>query len=413
MTHVVLLACVIGAALPLCAGAEDEPKVPFRDSERIALIGNEFFDKEQDQSYIETALTTRFPDKNLVLRNLGYSGDTVRGDARALCAGWANFGPADQGFERLRKQVRDARPTLIFVAYGMNESFEGAKGLSHFREGYVRLLNMLESETKARIVLVTPIMHEQLPPPLPDASGHNKDLALYSDAIRELAAERHDAVVDLFDAMSRTHQQNGREPLTRDGIHLTAYGYWHIANLFERLLGYGPREWRIEVNAKTGQHSATGVKLSDVKTAEGLRFTAQDQILPLAPSPTGEIDLSVARVLKVTGLAPAHYVLRCDDAEIAAADATQWGAGVPLKGGPDAKQEEQLRKLVIAKNAEYFNFWRPENDTYIFGYRKHEQGQNGVEVPRFVPLVEQKDAEIARLRAPEPHKYVLTRADAK
>ena len=114
-------------------------------------------------------------------------------------------------------------------------------------------------------------------------------------------------------------------------------------------------------------------------------------------------------MLKITGLSPGRYVLRCDAAGITAADANQWAAGVPLKGDPDVKQEEKLRELVIAKNAEYFNFWRPENDTYIFGYRKHEQGQNGVEVPRFAPLVEQKDADIARLRAPVPRKYVLTR----
>jgi lysophospholipase L1-like esterase len=405
---------VVSAALPPCARAQEEPKVPFRDSERVALLGNEFFDKEQDQGYIETALTTRFPDKNLVFRNLGYAGDTVRGDARALCAGWANFGPADQGFERLRKQVQDARPTLIFIAFGMNESFDGRKGLEHFKQGYVRLLNMLEAEPGAKIVLVTPIAHEQLPPPLPDASAHNKDLALYSDAIRELAKERHEAVVDLFDGMTRASQQHGRSPLTRDGIHLTAFGYWRTANLFERLLGYEPRQWSIEIDAKAEKHTTTGTELKDVKAIEpGLQFTARDHVLPLAPSPDGQGDTAASHLLKIAGLGGGRYVLRCDDAEIGSGDASQWAAGISVHNSPDERQEEQLRKRVIAKNAEYFNFWRPENDTYIFGYRKHEQGQNGVEVPRFVPLVEQKDADIARLRAPEPHKYVLTRENPK
>ncbi|MDB5297421.1 MAG: hypothetical protein JWO31_3404 [Phycisphaerales bacterium] len=56
---------------------------------------------------------------------------------------------------------------------------------------------------------------------------------------------------------------------------------------------------------------------------------------------------------------------------------------------------EALRGLVVAKNAEYFNYWRPQNDTYILGYRKKEQGRNAVEIPQFLPLVEAKEQEIA------------------
>lgn len=78
--------------------------------------------------------------------------------------------------------------------------------------------------------------------------------------------------------------------------------------------------------------------------------------------------------------------------------------GVPTTGdGPTgdaaarkvaAEKSERLRKLVVAKNAEYFNYWRPQNDTYILGYRKKEQGRNAVEIPQFLPLVEAKEKEI-------------------
>ena len=60
---------------------------------------------------------------------------------------------------------------------------------------------------------------------------------------------------------------------------------------------------------------------------------------------------------------------------------------------------QSLRQLIVSKNADFFNYWRPENDTYILGYRKHEQGRNAVELPQFKPLVEAKEKEIARLRA--------------
>lgn len=64
---------------------------------------------------------------------------------------------------------------------------------------------------------------------------------------------------------------------------------------------------------------------------------------------------------------------------------------------PDARTEA-LRRVIVEKNAAYFNYWRPQNDTYILGYRKKEQGRNAVELLRFIPLAEAKEKEIARLR---------------
>lgn len=416
MKHVLWLVCLACAVPPQRVGAQEQPLVQFRESERIALVGNEFFDKEQDQGYIETRLTTRFPDKNLVFRNLGYAGDTVRGDARALCAGWANFGPEDQGFERLRKQVRDARPTLVFVAYGMNESFDGPKGLDRFRQGYAKLLNMLEAETGARVVLLTPIAHEQLPPPLPDSSAHNRDLALYCDTVRQIGAERKYPVIDLFHPVLDAFKSSGRPAMTSDGIHLNAYGYWRVAGILEQAMGYPAREWRVELNAKDGPSKAVGTRVGKLKATPGnkleVRFETADAMLPAAPPPANA-PASGDRELRVTGLSAGTYVLMSGDQELAAATAEQWDHGVQLRGGPASAQEERLRKLVVAKNFDYFNFWRPENDTYILGYRNHEQGQNAVEIPRFAPLADQKDAQIAQLRVPQPIAYVLTVRKAK
>jgi lysophospholipase L1-like esterase len=52
-----------------------------------------------------------------------------------------------------------------------------------------------------------------------------------------------------------------------------------------------------------------------------------------------------------------------------------------------AATSARLRPLVVAKNELFFHRWRPANETYIFLFRKHEQGNNAVEMPRFDPLV--------------------------
>ena len=61
------------------------------------------------------------------------------------------------------------------------------------------------------------------------------------------------------------------------------------------------------------------------------------------------------------------------------------------------------------ENFDFFNYWRPENDSYILSFRKKEQGQNAVEIPQFKPLVEAKETEIAKLRAESVRKYKLAR----
>ena len=66
----------------------------------------------------------------------------------------------------------------------------------------------------------------------------------------------------------------------------------------------------------------------------------------------------------------------------------------------------------MEKNFFYFHRYRPANWPYIYGFRKHEQGNNAVEIPLFDPLIAEKEAEIARLRVPVARSYVLRPARA-
>jgi glucose/arabinose dehydrogenase len=57
-----------------------------------------------------------------------------------------------------------------------------------------------------------------------------------------------------------------------------------------------------------------------------------------------------------------------------------------------------LSQAVRHKNGQFFHRWRPANWTYLFGFRKHEQGRNAVEIPKFDPIVETWDQKIEKLR---------------
>jgi hypothetical protein len=44
-----------------------------------------------------------------------------------------------------------------------------------------------------------------------------------------------------------------------------------------------------------------------------------------------------------------------------------------------------------------FHRWRPANVTYLYLFRQREQGNNAVEIPRFDPLIAEKEKEIAAM----------------
>ena len=62
---------------------------------------------------------------------------------------------------------------------------------------------------------------------------------------------------------------------------------------------------------------------------------------------------------------------------------------------------EKLTNQIKAKNKLFFYRWRPQNNTYLFLFRKHEQGQNAREIPMFDPLIEEKESLILQSKMPQ------------
>ena len=62
-----------------------------------------------------------------------------------------------------------------------------------------------------------------------------------------------------------------------------------------------------------------------------------------------------------------------------------------------SSEREKLRQIILKKNRLFFNRWRPQNETYLHGFRKHEQGNNAKEIPMFDPLIKEKEREIHNL----------------
>jgi lysophospholipase L1-like esterase len=417
MRYLLLLFAFCSLLLPATSSRADDPR-PFEllDGDRVVFIGNTFIERDQVYGYLETMLTARWPDRNITFRNLGWSGDTVWGEARA------RFGTAADGFKHLKEHVESIKPTVIFVGYGANESFEGEAGLSRFEVGLNSLLDMLASATRnVRIILLAPIPQWNAGTPRPDPAQHNADLRLYSNLIEKVSSEREYRFVDLFGLMQPPAQQALISRFTDNGVHLTEHGYWSLWKRARRDFGmhYGGHIKSVGECGNIQLETFLDSEVSEfTETPRGYRFEMKHPWLP-DPQPHHDEDVKQPsnHLIMVRGLPPGSYRYRIhadgDEVEDIKFDVGQRVASEPLPFGhtPEDRQIKELRRAIIEKNRLYFHRWRPQNETYLFGFRKHEQGQNAAEVPKFDPLVEELEAKIAKLRVPVKHTYELIRQD--
>src|SRR5688572_14760259 len=143
MTRMLRLSTAFGAifamiwALPERGRAAD----PFelRAKDHICIVGNTLAERMQYDGWLETLLHARFPKHDLVVRNLGFSGDEVTTRLRSK-----NFGTPDEwlrghaapigGYQDNRLDGADTKVDVIFAFFGYNESYAGDAGLSAFEK---------------------------------------------------------------------------------------------------------------------------------------------------------------------------------------------------------------------------------------------------------------------------------------
>ncbi len=240
--------------LLITAAKAAAPAFELKDGDRVVFLGDTFIEREQYYGWIELMLTTRFPDRNVTFRNFGWSADTPAGDSRfGLSLLQAGHEAPDEGWKQLVRQLEDAKPTVVFVGYGMASSFDGEAGLPKFKADYNRLLDTLEKISPGvRFVLLGPINY--WPPsgsPVtidghvnnrrsPEEDFHNDSIEKYAAAIEEIAASRKFRYVTDF-----IFWKGPVISLTDNGIHMNSEGYRYIARyialeLFHEEVDYGP-----------------------------------------------------------------------------------------------------------------------------------------------------------------------------
>ena len=222
---VLLLAHAVSAAA--------EPPLALKPHDRVMLVGNTLAERQQLFNHFETSLLTRFPELELTIRNLGWSGDTPALQPRPL-----NFGDA-------AAHLTAQRADVILAFFGLNESFAGEAGLPAFErdlEAWIALHRAARNNgtTSPRIVLVPPLAQERVARLVHvDAEARNRELARYTEAMRRVAAKVDVPFVDVFTPM-RAAMATAPAPLTINGIHLNETGDKVFADVLMTALGFEP-----------------------------------------------------------------------------------------------------------------------------------------------------------------------------
>lgn len=382
-------------------GVNDVSKLTFdlNNGDRVVFLGNSLFENDVRYGYLELALTTRWPNCDVTYRNIGWTGDTVFGEARSYIS-------SPSAYDLLIEQLTNANPTVVFIAYGAIEAFEGEAGLSRFNQGLNQLLDKVDQlGAKAILLSPIPIMSAGSPENL---VKRNAMLELYASAIAKTASDRDKQFIDIFNPLL---ERSKKARLSDNGVHLNETGYSYLASTIEKRLGLAPRNESviIHVSKHTVETTVPAKILDPGKNNGNIKFTIKEDYLPLPLPEQDEGTKDNVRVLRITGLKRGFYTLTADDSEVITASADKWNDGVEIGRGASFSQAVQLREKIVKKNELFFHQYRPLNRTYIVGFRSHEQGRHAKGLEELSIIITWLEGQIALNRMPKSKIYQLTR----
>ncbi len=248
-SHLLFAVALVLAATAHAAAEE----FTLKKGDHICIVGNTLAERMQHFGWLETLIHARFPEHELVFRNLGYSGDEIDGyknpnhrmrsmsfgsqdewlSGIAPCPQPAKLSPRDKDKVRENRfELTNTKADVIFAFYGYNESFAGEEGLPAFKnnvEEFIKhtLAQKYNGKSAPKLVLFSPIAHEFIDSPnLPSkevVAADNARLKMYSQAMGEVAKANGVTFVDIF-SRSAQDENDGKAFATINGVHLNAAG---------------------------------------------------------------------------------------------------------------------------------------------------------------------------------------------
>lgn len=196
----------------------------FKKGDKIAILGNGLADRMQHDGWTETLLQSELKDHEVNFRNMSLSGDRP------------NSYPRSKGFLEMNDYLRHVKADAVFAMFGYNESFEGEKGGSRYKQELINFVKNIRGskangESFPRIILFSPIAFQNLKDRnLPRGKLQNRNLALYTKITEDAAKVSGVEFVDLYNPTLSLFQKT-TQPLTINGAHLNEEGNRLLAEI--------------------------------------------------------------------------------------------------------------------------------------------------------------------------------------
>ncbi len=252
-------------------GCDKKKEAPVQvfNNQHIVLIGNNLASRMLNFGHFETEMQLRFPDSSLFMRNMADPGNTPGfrpHSSRKLP--WA-FPGAEKfhqnelvnksgsiGFFPTEDEwLTSLEADVVLAFFGYNESFEGASGLENFKEELhafiVHTKNQKYNGNNApQLALISPIAFEDLSSKmdLPNGVEENKNLKLYTEAMRQVALKDSVIFVDAYTSSKQWFEVQEKQ-MTADGFQLNDLGYRKFGTFLAEAV-FGKIETKVEGNRK-------------------------------------------------------------------------------------------------------------------------------------------------------------------
>ncbi len=221
-----------------------------RKKSHLVLIGNNLGSRMMNFGHFETEMHLRYPDSLLFIRNMCDGGNTPGFRPHAgRVSPWAfpgaekfqtelaNYSDSQGHFETEDQWLTRLGADIIIAFFGYNESFQGKAGLENYKaelDAFIKhtLKQNYNGASPPQLAIVSPIAFEDLSGKydLPNGKRENANLALYTEAMKEIAVKNKVHFVDAY-TPSKEWFADSDKPLTIDGSQLTDAGYARFSTL--------------------------------------------------------------------------------------------------------------------------------------------------------------------------------------
>ncbi len=235
-------------------------KLELKQDAHIALIGGNLGSRMMHYGHFETEMHVRYPEKSLFIRNMCDPGETpgfrphasrfspwAFPGAEKFQTEYANNSDSEGHFDSPDQWLTKLNTDIIIAFFGYSESFQGEAGLENYKQeldAFIKhtLSQKYNGSSAPQLALVSPTAFEDLTSihDLPNGEKENKNLLLYTNAMKTVAQQNKVQFVDAF-TPSKQWYESTAEPLTIDGAQLNEAGYKKLAKLLsDEIFGNAP-----------------------------------------------------------------------------------------------------------------------------------------------------------------------------